>query len=97
LDEARSNLEEAIALVLEANRALAAEELGGAEVYREPLTIYCASIPASLRPKEERPAPKGWADRGRVAQIGIEPMSRVAAPRRRLGKAVPHSSKARLP
>jgi predicted RNase H-like HicB family nuclease len=39
LDEARANLEEAVALVLESNRALAEEELGGAEVIREPLKI----------------------------------------------------------
>ncbi|MFQ5745100.1 MAG: type II toxin-antitoxin system HicB family antitoxin [Acidobacteriota bacterium] len=39
LDEARANLEEASALVLEANRALANEELAGAEVIREPLTV----------------------------------------------------------
>lgn len=37
LDEARANLEEAVALVLEANRALAQEELAGADVIREPL------------------------------------------------------------
>jgi predicted RNase H-like HicB family nuclease len=37
LDEARANLEEAVMLVLEANRALAEEELQGAEVIREPL------------------------------------------------------------
>ncbi len=39
LEEARSNLQEAIALVLEANRTLAAEDLGGAAVIREPLEI----------------------------------------------------------
>jgi predicted RNase H-like HicB family nuclease len=38
LDEARENLREAVELVLEANRALAEEELGGAEVIRERLT-----------------------------------------------------------
>ena len=37
LEEARSNLEEAAALVLRANRALAEEELAGAEVIREAL------------------------------------------------------------
>jgi predicted RNase H-like HicB family nuclease len=37
LDEARANLEEAVSLVLEANRALAEEDLAGAEVIREPL------------------------------------------------------------
>lgn len=39
LDEARTNLEEAVALVLEANRALAEEDLQGADVIREPLII----------------------------------------------------------
>ncbi len=39
LDEARSNLEEAIALVLEANRSLAEERLEGADVIREPIKV----------------------------------------------------------
>jgi len=39
LDETRQNLEEAISLVLEANRALAEEDLVGQEVIREPITI----------------------------------------------------------
>jgi len=39
LDEARSNLQEAIELVLEANRELAEESLGGQEVIRETLSI----------------------------------------------------------
>jgi predicted RNase H-like HicB family nuclease len=39
LDEARANLEEAVLLILEANRALAEEDLGGADVIREPLTL----------------------------------------------------------
>ena len=39
LEEARSNLEEGVALVLEANRELAQERLDGAEVIREPLKI----------------------------------------------------------
>ena len=39
LEEARANLPEAVALVLDANRALAEEELGGAEVIREPLLL----------------------------------------------------------
>jgi predicted RNase H-like HicB family nuclease len=38
LDETRRNLEEAISLVLEANRALAEEDLVGQEVIREPIT-----------------------------------------------------------
>jgi predicted RNase H-like HicB family nuclease len=39
LEEARANLREAVGLVLEANRALAAEALAGAEVIREPLKV----------------------------------------------------------
>ena len=39
LDDARTNLEEAVTLVLEANRSLAEEELAGAEVIRESLTV----------------------------------------------------------
>ncbi len=39
LDETRQNLEEAITLVLEANRSLAEEELVGQEVIREPITV----------------------------------------------------------
>ncbi len=39
LAEARANIEEAVALVLETNRALAQEELNGDEVSREPFTI----------------------------------------------------------
>ncbi len=42
LEEARANLQEAIALVLEANRALAEEELQGQDVIREPLRIQAA-------------------------------------------------------
>lgn len=37
LDEARANLREAVELVLEANRALAEEEIAGVEVIRERL------------------------------------------------------------
>jgi len=37
LDEARENLREAVELILVSNRALAEEELGGAEVIRERL------------------------------------------------------------
>ncbi len=37
LDEARDNLEEAIQMVLEANRELAEEGIRGQEVIREPL------------------------------------------------------------
>jgi predicted RNase H-like HicB family nuclease len=39
LEEARANLKEAALLVLEANRALSAEELRGQNVIREPLKI----------------------------------------------------------
>jgi predicted RNase H-like HicB family nuclease len=39
LDEARSNLEEAVQLVLEANRALAREGLDEANVIRESLNV----------------------------------------------------------
>lgn len=42
LDEARSNLAEAVALVLEANRALSEESLVGQEVIREPLLLPAA-------------------------------------------------------
>lgn len=37
IEEARANLREAVGLVLEANRALAEEDLGGATVIRESL------------------------------------------------------------
>ena len=39
LEEARSNLAEAVQLVLEANRQLAEESLAGEEVIREPLVL----------------------------------------------------------
>lgn len=39
LEEARENLKEAIALVLEANRELAEEALVGVEVIREPMQM----------------------------------------------------------
>ena len=39
LEEARANLQEAIELVLEANRTLAEEALQGREVIREPLPL----------------------------------------------------------
>lgn len=42
LDEARANLAEAVQLILEANRALAEEELQGQDVIREPLRIHAA-------------------------------------------------------
>jgi predicted RNase H-like HicB family nuclease len=39
LEETRRNLGEAISLVLEANRALAEEDLVGQEVIREPINV----------------------------------------------------------
>lgn len=42
LEEARSNLQEAITLVLEANRVLAQQAVQGREVIREPLPISAA-------------------------------------------------------
>ncbi|MGH7987272.1 MAG: type II toxin-antitoxin system HicB family antitoxin [Candidatus Binataceae bacterium] len=39
LDEARRNLKEAVALVLEANRTLAEESLKGQKVIREPFLL----------------------------------------------------------
>jgi predicted RNase H-like HicB family nuclease len=39
LEEARRNLREAVELTFEANRALAEEDLAGAEVIREPLKL----------------------------------------------------------
>jgi predicted RNase H-like HicB family nuclease len=42
LDEARTNLDEAVRLVLEANRALAEETLQNKTVIREPLKITAA-------------------------------------------------------
>jgi predicted RNase H-like HicB family nuclease len=42
LEEARENLREAVALVLEANRALVEETLQGRPVIREPLRLPAA-------------------------------------------------------
>jgi predicted RNase H-like HicB family nuclease len=42
LEEARSNLAEAVRLVLEANRTLSEESLGGKTVIREPLQLPAA-------------------------------------------------------
>ena len=39
LEEARSNLREAVALVIEANREMAREDADGEAVIREPITI----------------------------------------------------------
>ena len=39
LDETRRNLEEAISMVLEANRVLAEEDLAGQDVIREPIIV----------------------------------------------------------
>jgi len=42
LDEARANLQEAVGMVLEANRELSEKSLRGADVIREALTIPAA-------------------------------------------------------
>lgn len=42
LEEARANLAEAVAMVLEATRELAEEELRGQDVIREPLLLGAA-------------------------------------------------------
>jgi len=42
LEEARANLNEAVAMVLDANRALSAQSLEGAEVVRETLFVPAA-------------------------------------------------------
>ena len=42
LEEARTSLREAVALVLEANRALAEEEISGLDVVREPFSLEAA-------------------------------------------------------
>lgn len=42
LEEARRNLQEAIAMVMEANRELSHEAVGDAEVIREPLNLPAA-------------------------------------------------------
>jgi len=39
LEETRSNLDEAVVLILETSRALAEEDLQGADVIREPLRL----------------------------------------------------------
>ena len=39
LEEVRANLKEAVGLILEANRTLASEVAGGADVIREPLKV----------------------------------------------------------
>ena len=39
LDEARENLQEAVAMLLEANRELAERSLGGQQVTREPFAL----------------------------------------------------------
>ena len=42
LEETRHNLKEAVALVLEANRAMSQESIGGAEVIRETFVLPAA-------------------------------------------------------
>ena len=39
LEEARSNLQEAVQMILEANRELSEEQIKGSEVIREPLRL----------------------------------------------------------
>ena len=39
LEEARSNLREAVAMVIEANREMAREDAGGGAVIREPINV----------------------------------------------------------
>ena len=39
LEEARENLREAIEMVIDANRTISGQELGGAKVIREPLKV----------------------------------------------------------
>jgi predicted RNase H-like HicB family nuclease len=47
LDEARANLREAVAMVLEANRELAEHATGGGPVIREPLKVSAFPSPSS--------------------------------------------------
>jgi predicted RNase H-like HicB family nuclease len=42
LDEAKANLEEAVGLVLDANRALSEERIAGQEVIREAVSLSAA-------------------------------------------------------
>ena len=42
IEEARTNLREAVELVLDANRALAEEEISGLDVVREPFILEAA-------------------------------------------------------
>jgi predicted RNase H-like HicB family nuclease len=44
LEEARTNLQEAVTLVLEANRMLAQEAASGNDVIREPLKVSAGSV-----------------------------------------------------
>jgi predicted RNase H-like HicB family nuclease len=39
LEEARANLREAIEMVIDANRTISGQELGGAKVIREPIKV----------------------------------------------------------
>ena len=58
LEEARANLQEAVALVLEANRTLAQEDAPGPDVIREPLKVRAlkASRSDSTSRRTELPA-----------------------------------------
>ncbi len=49
LEEARSNLREAVAMVIEANRELSREDADGGAVIREPITVTTAKLPAQRR------------------------------------------------
>ncbi len=51
LEEARANLEEAVELVLEANRVLAEEAMEGRPVIREPWVITSGSSHQSQAPR----------------------------------------------
>lgn len=58
LEEARANLQEAIELVLEANRVLSEESLRGQSVIREPLLLGSTRIhPHSPIPTSSRASP----------------------------------------
>ncbi len=59
LEEARANLKEAVALVLEANRALASEEGVGADLIRESLKKFHVQMPNDLGAR----APPGFGRR----------------------------------
>ena len=47
LEEARTNLREAVAMVIEANREMAREDASGGAVIREPITVTANSDEAA--------------------------------------------------